>query len=113
VLISSVYGLLTHAKPESSVIGIGISALALLIMPCLAVTKLCISKRIDSAALAGDAANSISCAIMAGTVLVGLVLNSLFALWWAEYIAALVFLVWLIKETLEVFQEVQEERKEE
>jgi divalent metal cation (Fe/Co/Zn/Cd) transporter len=112
VLISSVYGLLTHSRPESSVIGIVVSAAALLIMPYLALNKRRISKRIDSAALAGDAANSITCAIMAGTVLVGLVLNTLFGLWWAEYIASLIFLIWLIQETREVFEEAREGNKE-
>jgi divalent metal cation (Fe/Co/Zn/Cd) transporter len=112
VLISSVYLLLTHAKPESSVIGIGISAAALLIMPWLAVSKRRISKRINSAALAGDSANSMTCAYMAATVLVGLVFNTLFGLWWVEYVAALVFLVWLVLETREVFAEAREETGE-
>lgn len=113
VLISSVVLLVTHSKPESSPIGIGISAAALLIMPWLAVTKRRLSKRIDSAALAGDAANSLSCAYMAATVLAGLVLNTLFGLWWVEYIAALVFLVWLMRETWEVFEEARGENKKE
>ncbi len=112
VLISSVYLLLTHAKPESSVIGIGISAAALLIMPWLAVSKRRISKRINSAALAGDSANSMTCAYMAATVLVGLVFSTLFGLWWVEYVAALVFLVWLVLETREVFAEAREETRE-
>lgn len=113
VLISSIYGLLSQSKPENSVIGIGVSAAALLIMPYLAVTKRRISKQIESAALAGDAANSITCATMAGTVLAGLVLNNLFVLWWVEYVAALIFLIWLIKETLEVFKEARKQNKEE
>jgi divalent metal cation (Fe/Co/Zn/Cd) transporter len=113
VLISSIYGLFTHAKPENSIIGIGVSAAALLIMPYLAVTKRHIAKQIESAALAGDAANSITCAIMAGTVLTGLVLNNLFVLWWVEYVAALIFLIWLIKETQEVFKEARNQRQEE
>ncbi len=112
VLISSVYLLLTHSQPESSVIGIGISAAALLIMPWLAVSKRKIAKRINSAALAGDAANSLTCAYMAGTVLAGLIFNILFGLWWVEYIAALVFLVWLFRETLEVFAEAREDKNE-
>jgi divalent metal cation (Fe/Co/Zn/Cd) transporter len=110
VFTSSVYGLITHSKPESSIIGIGVSAVAILIMPYLAVTKRRIAKRIKSEALAGDAANSITCAYMAGTVLVGLVLNILLGWWWVEYIAALVFLVWLVRETLEAFTEVKENR---
>ncbi len=113
VLISSVYQLFTHSKPESSVIGIGISAAALLIMPYLAVTKRRISRRLNSAALAGDATNSMTCAYMAATVLAGLVLNTLFGLWWVESIAALVFLVWLIQETREVFEEARAENKDE
>ncbi len=112
VLISSVDGLMTHAKPDSSVLGMGVSAAALLIMPYLAVSKRRISKRIHSAALAGDAANSITCATMAGTVLAGLVLNSLFNLWWVEYVAALIFLIWLIKETREVIREAREQSLE-
>jgi divalent metal cation (Fe/Co/Zn/Cd) transporter len=112
VLISSVYMLLTHSQPESSVIGIGISAAALLIMPWLAVSKRKIAKRIASTALAGDATNSLTCAYMAGTVLAGLIFNKLFGLWWVEYIAALVFLVWLVRETLEVFAEAREDKNE-
>ena len=112
VLISSVYLLFIHAKPESSLVGIGISAAALLIMPWLAVSKRRISKRINSAALAGDSANSLTCAYMAATVLVGLVLNALFGLWWIEYAAALVFLAWLVMETREVFIEAREETGE-
>ena len=108
VLISSVFLLLTHAGPDISLVGIGISTAALLIMPWLAVSKRRISKRINSAALAGDAANSLTCAYMAATVLAGLALNALFGLWWIEYAAALVFLVWLILETREVFAEANE-----
>ncbi len=112
VLVSSLYLLLTHTKPESTLLGIGISAAALLVMPWLAVTKRRISKRINSAALAGDSANSLTCAYMAATVLVGLLINTLFGLWWVEYIAALVFLAWLVRETWEVYMEAREEAPE-
>ena len=108
VLISSVFGLVTRSRPESSMIGIGVSALAVLIMPYLAVTKRRIAKHIHSDAMAGDAINSITCAGMAGTVLVGLALNALFGWWWIEYLAALVFLAWLVRETVEAFEEARE-----
>jgi len=84
VLISSVYGLIIRSVPASSWIGIGVSAAAVLVMPYLAVAKRRISRRINSDALVGDATNSITCAYMAGTVLVGLLLNALFGWWWAE-----------------------------
>ena len=107
VLVTAVYGLLVHSKPESSIIGIGISAAAVLFMPYLAVTKRRIAMRIQSDALTGDAANSITCAYMAGTVLAGLAINTLFGWWWAENVAALLFLVWLLRETWEAFEEAR------
>jgi divalent metal cation (Fe/Co/Zn/Cd) transporter len=107
VLISSIHGLLAHSIPDSSPVGILVSAIAMLIMPYLAVTKRRISRIMNSDALAGDAVNSITCAYMAGTVLVGLLLNSLFGWWWSEYAAALVFLLWLVRETLETFEEAR------
>ncbi len=107
VAISSIYGLTSRSKPESSIIGMGVSVAAILIMPILAVAKRRISKRIKSEALAVDAINSITCAYMAGTVLVGLGLNRLFGWWWVEYIAALLFLFWLVRETWEAFHEAR------
>ena len=107
VLVSAVYGLMIHTKPESTVVGIGISAAAVVIMPYLAGIKRRVSTRIHSEALAGDAVESITCAYMAGTVLIGLALYALFGWWWVEYIAALLFLVWLARETREAFEEVR------
>jgi len=113
VFVSAIYGLISHSKPEGTLLGITISAAAVLIMPYLAVVKRGISGRIHSEALASDAIESITCAYMAGTVLTGLVLNALFGWWWVENIAALVFLVWLARETWEAFEEAKAERNEE
>jgi divalent metal cation (Fe/Co/Zn/Cd) transporter len=110
VLISAVYGLITQSKPESSALGIGISMAAVLIMPYLAWAKRRIASRIQSQSLAGDAANSITCAYMAGTVLAGLVLNALFGWWWVENVAALLFLIWLVRETWEAFEDARSEK---
>jgi len=107
VLVTAISGLVAQSKPESSPLGIAVSAAALLFMPYLAVTKRRIAKRIDSDALAADAANSITCAYMAGTVLVGLLLNILFGWWWVEDVAALLFLIWLVRETWEAFEEAR------
>lgn len=107
VLVTALYGLLTGARPEASPVGIAISAAAVLVMPWLAVTKRRIAEHLHSGALRGDAASSMSCAYMAGTVLVGLVLNTLVHWWWAEDIAALLFLFWLVQETREALQEAR------
>ena len=112
LFISAVYSLIVRSKPETTLLGIGISAAAVVIMPYLALVKRRVSNRIHSEALAGDAVESITCAYMAGTVLIGLLLNTIFGWWWAEHIAALVFLFWLGRETLEAFEEARSESKE-
>ena len=112
VLGTSVYGLVTHAKPEGSLVGILISAAAVLVMPGLAFTKRRIAARIDSGALHGDAASSLTCGYMAGAVLLGLLLNALFHWWWAENVAALVFLIFLVQETREAFEEAREGKEQ-
>ena len=105
VLVSSVYGLLMHSQAESSPLGIGVSLAAIIVMPILAYQKKRIAKVLQSDALADDATASLTCAYMAGTVLVGLALNLLFHWWWIEDVAALAFLFWLGRETWEAFTE--------
>ncbi len=107
VLASALYGLVTRSRPETSIVGIAISTAAVVVMPYLAMTKRDVATRIQSDALAADAVNSITCAYMAGTVLLGLAATALFGWWWAESIAALLFLVWLARETLEAFEEAR------
>lgn len=108
VLSSAVYGLVTQSKPEASAVGIGVAIAAVLVMPWLGVTKRRLAERLASGALRGDADSSFTCAYMAGTVLVGLVANALFHLWWAEDLAALLFLFWLALETREAFEAARE-----
>lgn len=107
VLGSALVGLVTHTKPESAPVGIAVAAAAVLVMPWLGVTKRRLAARLDSGALRGDAASSFTCGYMAVTVLVGLGLNAALHWWWAEYLAALVFLFWLIGETREAFADAR------
>ena len=108
VLVSAGYGLLTQAKPDQSLVGILVAAAAVVVMPGLGLIKRHLAAQLDSDALRGDAASSFTCGYMAATVLVGLGLNGLFGWWWAEYLAALVFLIWLGLETKEAFEEARE-----
>ena len=82
----------------------GLSLIAVAGMPVLARRKRTIAARIGSAALRGDAACSITCAYMAATLLVGLVLTTLVRWWWADSLAALGLLYWLSKEAREALE---------
>jgi len=101
VIVTAALSLLLRDKPDGSIVGIGLSVVAVVLMPLLAWRKRAIAVRIGSAALRGDAACSITCAYMAGALLIGLALNTAFGLWWADPIAALVLLYWLQKEARE------------
>jgi len=101
VVLSAGASLVLRARPDSSVAGLVLAVVAVLLMPLLAWRKRDIAARIGSAALRGDAACSLTCAYMAGALLVGLGLNAAFGWWWADPLAALVMLYWLQGEAHE------------
>lgn len=112
---TSFYSLVIGSQPESSPLGIAVAFAAVLVMPALAWGKRRLAARLGSGALRGDAASSLTCGYMAATVLIGLVANALFHWWWAEDVAALGFLIWLVLETREALKEArgnEEESKE-
>lgn len=112
VFATAVYGLLTRSHPDSSPSGIAISIAALVVMPGLGLTKRRLATRLDSAALRGDADSSFTCGYMAGAVLLGVGLNALFGWWWAEDIASLLFLFWLVGETREALEGARESHQD-
>ncbi|HEY2592700.1 MAG TPA: cation transporter [Chloroflexota bacterium] len=101
VLVTSLYGLLARVQPEASLVGIGVSLAAAAFMPYLFWRKRRLARALGSPALHEEAASSLTCGYMAAAVLVGVGLNAALGWWWAENIAALVFLVWLARETRE------------
>ncbi len=72
LLGSGVAGLLHGQHGMSSPLGIGVAVLAVMIMPFLSWRKRRLGRILDSAALRGDAACSVTCAAMAGALLTGL-----------------------------------------
>lgn len=108
VLATAVADLLGVTQSEGSIVGILISFAAVVVMPWLARTKRRLANELGSEALRNDAASSLTCGYMAATVLVGVVLTMMFGWWWAEGLAALVFLVWLAQETREAIEEARE-----
>jgi len=105
VLATAVYGLLVRSHPDSSLSEIAIAIAAILVMPGLGLAKRRLAARLESAALRGDADSSFTCGYMAATVLLGVGLNALFGWWWAEDVASLLFLFWLVGETREALKE--------
>lgn len=95
--------------PEASPIGIGLAALSLLVMPLLAWAKLRTGQALESRALIADAKETIACSYLSLTLLLGLGANALFGWWWADPVAALAMLPWVIREAREALEEASSE----
>ena len=104
ILATSVWSLVSGSRPESSRVGIALAVAALVIMPLLWRWRLGLARRLDSPALRADAACSLVCIYMSVTLLVGLLLNSLFGWWWADSLAALAMIWWIRGEAREALE---------
>ena len=104
VVISSAGGLLLGIRPDGSVLGIVVAAVAVIGMPLLAWAKRRVNRRLQSAALRADIAETVTCAYMAGVTLAGVALSMLPGAWWLQYVAALALLIWLVPETKEALE---------
>lgn len=71
---------------------------ALIVMPPLARAKLKVAEQIGSTALRTDAIETVCCAYLAATTLVGLVLNATLHWSWADPVAGLVIVPLLLRE---------------
>jgi len=111
VLVESLKTLWFHEAPSESVVGIIVAILSLLIMPTLGFMKKKIGTQIGSAALKADAMETIICSILSAILLVGLGLNALFGWWWADPVAGLVMVGFILKEGWEAFESANEKEE--
>src|SRR5712691_8200288 len=96
--------LLMGNRPESSPVGIVLTALSLIVMPLLARAKLSVAASLGSRALRADAHETIVCAWLSATTLVGLGLNAVLGWWWADPVAALAMLPLIVREGVEAWR---------
>ncbi|MDQ6899628.1 MAG: cation transporter [Candidatus Dormibacteraeota bacterium] len=104
VAIESIRNLLSREMPETTLLGIGLTISSLLLMPALGIAKQRLGDRLSSGATAGEGAQNLLCAYLAGAVLVGLVGNSLWGWWWLDPVAGLLIAAVAIKEGREAWR---------
>ena len=103
VTVVSVMTLLGHNEPRPTFVGIAILIAAAVIMPWLANRKRKLSADTGSAALRADAAQSGLCAYLSLIALVGLTVNAIWHISWADPVAALAItplILWEGKEAI-------------
>jgi divalent metal cation (Fe/Co/Zn/Cd) transporter len=99
----SIRTLIAGDRAAISWLGIGLSLASILVMPMLGRAKRSIGARLGSGATAGEGTQNMLCAYMAAGVLVGLVANAAFALWWIDPAIALGIAALAGKEGREVW----------
>jgi divalent metal cation (Fe/Co/Zn/Cd) transporter len=104
VAVVSAMTLLGHREARTTYLGIAILIGAAAIMPWLAKEKRRLSAITDSAALRADAAESALCAYLSAIALVGLGINAIWHIWWADPIAALVIVPLILWEGREAIR---------
>jgi divalent metal cation (Fe/Co/Zn/Cd) transporter len=98
VAIEASWTLWNELRPEESVAGIILAAASLLVMPLVSWGKLRSASEIGSAALRAEAKETLACSYLSFTLLLGLVANAAAGWWWADPVAALLMVPWLVRE---------------
>jgi len=89
---------------EHSVPGIILACASLVAMPLLSRAKRRVGHALGSAAMYADAKQTEFCTYLSAILLVGLLLNALFGLWWADPLAAAIMVPTIAKEGVEGLQ---------
>jgi divalent metal cation (Fe/Co/Zn/Cd) transporter len=103
VIIGSAVDLATSAHPEHSPVGIGLTASSLIVMPLLGWRKRRVGGLLRNQLVLADASETILCATLAATTLLGLALFTAFGWWWADPIAALGVAYFAVREGREAW----------
>jgi divalent metal cation (Fe/Co/Zn/Cd) transporter len=93
-----------EASAEHSVAGIILACASLVVMPVLSRAKRKVGRALGSAAMHADAKQTEFCTYLSAILLLGLLLNAFFGLWWADPVAALIMVPIIAKEGIEGLQ---------
>jgi len=105
VLFQSGWVLWARDAPAESLVGLILAVVSLLVMPLVALWKLRVAAVINSAALRAEAKETIACSYLSFCLLLGLAAHAIVGWWWADPLAALLMVPWLIHEGVEGFEE--------
>jgi len=109
VVLQAAWVLWYRKVPEESLVGIVLAALSLVVMPLVAVGKVRAADALGSRALRAEAKETLACAYLSACLLVGLVANAALGWWWADPVAALAMVPWLVHEGREALEDEDDE----
>jgi divalent metal cation (Fe/Co/Zn/Cd) transporter len=104
ITYQSAFDLWSRRAPEHSIPGIVLACVSLIVMPLLSRAKRTVGRALGSAAMHADAKQTEFCTYLSAILLAGLLLNTLFGVWWADPVAALIMVPIIAKEGIEGLQ---------
>lgn len=102
--IESVRSLIAGEQPDVSRIGIVLTLVSLIVMPVLARAKRRVGRELGSRSVEADSQQTQACVYLSAVVLAGLVANAAFGWWWADPVAALGVVAFLVHEGREALE---------
>lgn len=91
-------------QPGESLVGMVLAGVSLVVMPLLGRAKRRLAVKLGSRALAADGMETLLCAYLSFTLLLGLGLNAWLGWWWADPVAALVMVGFMLREGREAWR---------
>lgn len=104
ITIESLLTLTGAQEVEHSPLGLFIAALSVVVMPAVAWFERRTGRELGSASVIADSRQLLLCVYLSGTVLIGLLLNTLLGWAWADSAAALVIAVLAVREGIEAWK---------
>ena len=101
IAYDSILDLRSKRAPEHSIPGIVLACVSLVVMPILSRAKRRVGRALGSAAMHADAKQTEFCTYLSAILLIGLLLNAFFGLWWADPLAALIMVPIIAREGLD------------
>lgn len=102
--MEAVRSLVARDRPDPSAIGIALTTVSLVVMPILARAKRRVGVEMGARSVEADSNQTWACFALSAVVAVGLVANAALGWWWADPIAALAVVGFLVREGVEVLR---------
>ena len=98
IAYEAISDLARKTAPAHSIPGIVLASVSLVVMPILSRAKKKVANALNSAAMNADAKQTEFCTYLSAILLLGLLANAFFGLWWADAVAALIMVPIIAKE---------------
>jgi divalent metal cation (Fe/Co/Zn/Cd) transporter len=105
IAFEAIKDLVLMQAPEKSLPGIIIAIVSIIIMPLLFLAKRQTGKKLLSRSLIADSKQTLICLFLSIALLVGLTLNYAFNFWWADPLASLVIVAFIVREGYKTYKE--------